>query len=127
MGGERSVSALHPITKRAADASCRSPAETRLTRRPGQRGPCFYLLSGIVVDGASIILVADFLNRALRRVMRNGALYTLAGNRTEGYADGWENKCASMTHRASQWMLTPQSTLLTAGTTVRQVASDGVV
>jgi len=40
------------------------------------------------VNGASNILVADFLNRALRRVMRNGAFYTLAGNGKEGYADG---------------------------------------
>jgi len=48
----------------------------------------FYCPQGITVDGAGNVLVADTFNHALRKVARNGAVSTLAGNGEAGYADG---------------------------------------
>jgi len=43
---------------------------------------------GIAVDGAGNVLVADTCNHALRKVTRDGAVSTLAGNGEAGYVEG---------------------------------------
>jgi len=55
----------------------------------GQGGAArFTGLNGIAVDSAGNMLVSDTFNQALRKVTRNGAVTTLAGNGEAGYADG---------------------------------------
>jgi len=44
--------------------------------------------SGVAVDGEGDIVVADFSNHVIRRVLRVGWVSTFAGNGTEGFADG---------------------------------------
>jgi len=57
--------------------------------KDGQGGAArFAGLTSIAVDGAGNCFVADSFNHALRKVTRNGAVSTLAGNGEAGYADG---------------------------------------
>ena len=44
--------------------------------------------NGITVDGDGNLLVSDTNNHALRKVTRQGAVSTLAGNGEVGFADG---------------------------------------
>jgi len=48
----------------------------------------FSSLSDIAVDATGNVLVVDSINNALRKVTRNGAVSTLAGNGEKGHVDG---------------------------------------
>ncbi|HEY9857121.1 MAG TPA: hypothetical protein V6D05_15360 [Stenomitos sp.] len=44
--------------------------------------------SGVAVDGAGNVLVADTYNHAVRQITPDGMVSTIAGNNTPGYTDG---------------------------------------
>ena len=86
------------IEKREYDVSCRPhdreglhgfKASRLQDFKDGQGGAGrFAGLTSIAVDGAGNVFVADSFNHVLRKVTRNGAVSTLAGNGEAGYADG---------------------------------------
>jgi sugar lactone lactonase YvrE len=58
----------------------------------GDNGPAsaarFSQPSGVAVDGAGNLYIADKYNQVIRRVGTNGTISTLAGNRGEGFSNG---------------------------------------
>jgi sugar lactone lactonase YvrE len=84
--------------------------------------------SGLAIDGAGIIYVADTGNNAIRRIAPDGTVTTIAGNGTAGFRDGpgkdarFNGPIGVAVDRAGQLIVAD-----TYNDRIRRIAPDGMV
>jgi uncharacterized protein (TIGR03437 family) len=84
--------------------------------------------SGIAVDSAGNVLIADSRNNRIRKVSSNGIITTLAGNGTLGYSgDGGTATHAQLTGPGAVAVDSAGNLWFTDNLRVRKVSPDGVI
>ncbi|GAB4024554.1 NHL repeat-containing protein [Spirosoma gilvum] len=91
----------HRIRKVSTDGTIRTIAGNGTADFGGDGGPAvsasLYLPSGVAVDGAGSVFIADVVNQRIRKVSIDGTISTIAGNGTEGFSgDGGPAVSASL-------------------------------